>query len=409
MNIQNMDMMHKDMIHMDMMKMVNIHIIYILLSSMHIVIYHCSKYFSKLLFYFIYLVLGFDRYGWSRYGSEYDWQFNSLGKFKNPDYADLYVSFFPNASIRVAEDGEVKRYDSTGYDQFGTDIYGRPRAAPCMNEPVADPTYGPISPIDPQIDITPICQQPSEIGQAFGKFLYIRKSAAAMTPDDWTRFRSVWKQLNLDGRIGEYTRTHRTFLSQHNSLRFLPWHREFLARLENDMHLIDPCVTLPYWDTVASPSFPAGIAAGIETDWPPAIRYMTNGTLDTTDAVTRNIGGNALPAATLLTTLMNDATFTLFTGKLEQFHNSIHMFVGGDMASIMSASQDPIFWMVHAYIDKIWSTWQVTHETEPTAALITTIDPLDFHFGPGGDTRTYDNVKKVTLVTTNRGVGYQYI
>lgn len=54
-------------------------------------------------------------------------------------------------------------------------------------------------------------------------------------------------------------------------------------------------------------------------------------------------------------------------------HGAIHVRVGGagptsplpgrsgDMASVVSAAYDPIFWLHHSFIDKIWFDWQQTH------------------------------------------------
>jgi tyrosinase len=48
-------------------------------------------------------------------------------------------------------------------------------------------------------------------------------------------------------------------------------------------------------------------------------------------------------------------------GVLEQMpHNQIHLFVGGPngfMSDNCRASRDPIFWLHHAQIDRIWETW----------------------------------------------------
>lgn len=52
------------------------------------------------------------------------------------------------------------------------------------------------------------------------------------------------------------------------------------------------------------------------------------------------------------------------TGRLEQTpHNDIHNALGGRegwMANADKAAQDPIFWLHHTNIDRIWSTWEMT-------------------------------------------------
>ena len=51
-------------------------------------------------------------------------------------------------------------------------------------------------------------------------------------------------------------------------------------------------------------------------------------------------------------------TFDQFREFLEKsIHNPVHNAIGGDM-STAAAPNDPIFWLFHAYIDKIWADWQ---------------------------------------------------
>jgi tyrosinase len=46
------------------------------------------------------------------------------------------------------------------------------------------------------------------------------------------------------------------------------------------------------------------------------------------------------------------------TGKLEATpHNDMHNAIGGLMQSTLTAAQDPIFWLHHANIDRLWSAW----------------------------------------------------
>jgi len=39
-------------------------------------------------------------------------------------------------------------------------------------------------------------------------------------------------------------------------------------------------------------------------------------------------------------------------------HDQVHVWVGGTMGRIPTAPADPMFWMHHANIDRIWSLWQ---------------------------------------------------
>ncbi|KAK9764455.1 hypothetical protein K7432_008026 [Basidiobolus ranarum] len=41
-------------------------------------------------------------------------------------------------------------------------------------------------------------------------------------------------------------------------------------------------------------------------------------------------------------------------------HNNVHRAIGGDMAELYSPN-DPLFWIHHGFIDKIWHRWQKLH------------------------------------------------
>jgi tyrosinase len=45
-------------------------------------------------------------------------------------------------------------------------------------------------------------------------------------------------------------------------------------------------------------------------------------------------------------------------------HNHIHVWVGGDMAPATSPN-DPVFYLNHCNVDRIWSGWQRIHNSPP--------------------------------------------
>jgi tyrosinase len=54
----------------------------------------------------------------------------------------------------------------------------------------------------------------------------------------------------------------------------------------------------------------------------------------------------------------SDSTLS-FREALESPHNSVHVQIGGDMNSGTSPN-DPVFWLHHANIDRLWARWQQT-------------------------------------------------
>ena len=72
--------------------------------------------------------------------------------------------------------------------------------------------------------------------------------------------------------------------------------------------------------------------------------------------------GNSLASAAQLNTLLAGNNFNTFQNTLEAapFHNRLHVLVGGTMVTSASPA-DPLFWLHHAFIDKIWADWQTLH------------------------------------------------
>lgn len=124
---------------------------------------------------------------------------------------------------------------------------------------------------------------------------------------------------------------------------FLAWHRRFLWQLEQRLQVDTPTVTIPYWDWVADPTIPAplddpalvpswGIDRGWDAQWLPTQADL--------DAVTAP-----------------RTSFRAFQRRLEHVYNLVHEAVGGTMNS-SSSPADPLFWLHHANIDRIWAEWQ---------------------------------------------------
>jgi tyrosinase len=60
------------------------------------------------------------------------------------------------------------------------------------------------------------------------------------------------------------------------------------------------------------------------------------------------------------------------SGVVEQTpHGAVHVLVGGPggwMSAFETAAQDPIFWLHHANIDRIWATWNANGGVDPEAS-----------------------------------------
>jgi hypothetical protein len=47
---------------------------------------------------------------------------------------------------------------------------------------------------------------------------------------------------------------------------------------------------------------------------------------------------------------------------IPKMHNRVHNYIGGTMGPATSPN-DPVFWLHHCYVDKLWADWQRTHQS----------------------------------------------
>jgi hypothetical protein len=81
----------------------------------------------------------------------------------------------------------------------------------------------------------------------------LRKNQATLTAQEKSQFTSAVLQLKANGTYDQFVRDHRDAMNSpmmpaHMGPAFLPWHREYLRRVELALQAIDPTVTIPYWD-----------------------------------------------------------------------------------------------------------------------------------------------------------------
>jgi tyrosinase len=207
---------------------------------------------------------------------------------------------------------------------------------------------------------------------------YARKDQASLAELERERFLCAFNVLNGNGTLGKLVDIHGDASHQmHGTLRFLPWHRIYLLIFEQALRSIHPDVSIPYWDWTqpTEQSFPSWLASVTPTVVTPT----------RTIAVTRSPQSPASLAmiASNTPTIMADSTFSNFTFQLEGIvHNAVHGWVGGSMGSIPTAPADPIFWMHHCNIDRLWWQWQNTPQgtgkNPPLTGAAAVMDPWSY-------------------------------
>lgn len=196
----------------------------------------------------------------------------------------------------------------------------------------------------------------------------------------------------------------------HWNIGFCAWHREYLRRFEQALDAEVPGVTIPYWDwadhvaaqrEIFTNAFlgslvngsPAPILEGYLAHdapppaerpawWPanavgfrihPILQELTSPVQQTQATLQRGTMTTGWPAsaaeldalATLDVPVRGRNRLWAFWLVLEQghpqiagqTHNSGHNFIGGHMGGAFSPN-DPIFWLHHANIDRLWARWQ---------------------------------------------------
>jgi hypothetical protein len=154
----------------------------------------------------------------------------------------------------------------------------------------------------------------------------------------------------------------------HGAPGFFTWHRAYLMAFENALRYVGCHVDLPYWDWSSGPT--TGVPAACRL---PTYVNKLGATVDNPlYSGPRAAGGQTNRRADIDTTAFDDlassaqaamtaATFSSFQSQISGVHGSVHGRTGGDMGSVPTASYDPIFYLHHANVDRLWADWQVTH------------------------------------------------
>ncbi len=247
------------------------------------------------------------------------------------------------------------------------------------------------------------------------------KTMKERDPDDPTS----WSyQANIHGALGEQEKP-LWRQCQHGTWYFLPWHRMYLYYFERIVRAAvvenhgDPEWTLPYWNYCLGEQHamlpkpfqkpPHGAAGPLYVDSrDPRLNRGEEGM-----AVSVTSPVNALNSREFTGKAMFGGPPTGFEhggrnfGVLEsEPHNLVHVAVKGLMLYPETAAQDPIFWLHHANIDRLWSEWlgmTGVHHENPTEA-----DWLGFEFSFYDENRNEVRMSPEQVLATAAQLGYIY-
>ncbi len=182
----------------------------------------------------------------------------------------------------------------------------------------------------------------------------------------------------------------------HSGPVFLPWHRYMLLMFEFNLReaVGDDNFRLPYWNWAADAELPNPANSRIWSN--DLIGQFTNGTWrvrlepNPTERNPRTVdrplrralgrGGRMANRAEVRDLVQSRSVYDAapysmtvdsFRNHLEGWrglghHNLVHVWIGGDMA-VSTSPNDPVFFLHHCNIDRIWAAWQRRH---PNAAYV---------------------------------------
>ena len=239
----------------------------------------------------------------------------------------------------------------------------------------------------------------SEDGHAVCPRMFIRKEFRDMSRAEWSRFKRALLKLMGEPAPSQnnaedpslppptsmafWTRLHLASVPHaHGTPQFLPWHRLFVHKFEQALRTIDPTVTLPYWDwsldapnPAASPIwslFYLGSVYSEEGDCTnfPSLKVPRPHCLKRRRLFSyqsERSGAAPFYSSRTLRAVVEDMSLSYdrFRALIELApHNMVHVAVGGPQGdmSFMSSPNDPLFWLHHAFIDKLWADHQALVE-----------------------------------------------
>ena len=131
---------------------------------------------------------------------------------------------------------------------------------------------------------------------------------------------------------------------EHGTTHFLTWHRAYLFFFEVLIREKsgEGSFALPYWNWFGSKQIPAAFLSEQVDGHSNALFHPLRLYRD----------------KTLVSAALGQSEFYGFGSMLEgNPHGTVHTMVGGDMGAAATSARDPLFWLHHCNVDRMWSVW----------------------------------------------------
>ncbi len=178
--------------------------------------------------------------------------------------------------------------------------------------------------------------------------------------------------------------------------RFLTWHRDYVLQMETKLRSHKGNAFVPYLD------WPNGGVPPWLVSFTPTITGVKDpGGFGIPPTVTNSRTNVTTPlwSAADITTILSNTDYDAFSTALEAGpHNHIHNKLGMPMQGLQSPC-DPIFFMHHGMVDRLWAQWQAAN---PGKGPILTGNDAQMDPWMGSN----DTVSKLDSIAT---LGYDYV
>ena len=186
-----------------------------------------------------------------------------------------------------------------------------------------------------------------------------RKDYRELTSVEKIRYVQALYHVKSAGVIDAYADEHAEHFNHgiHRNSHFLPWHRDFVRRFEDELRAFHPAICIPYWDSTTDTSTSSPL-------WDNSFFGQFDGAWN----LDRALGADTLPTPQDVQTALGHTTYDAFWPDLEtNVHNPPHRWVAGEMGGLASP-HDPVFFLHHCWIDLLWAQWQLLHPAAPFVA-----------------------------------------
>lgn len=226
----------------------------------------------------------------------------------------------------------------------------------------------------------------------------IRRDANTLTSAQRSEFISAVLTLKREGVYDQFVLRHaRANMSAiHRCPAFLPWHRRFVLDFERELQRVsgNPDLGVPYWNWPEGDSNASmwdddllggngDLQSGFVLTGPFRQGQWTlvNMNGNPAGSLVRRFGeetwARTLPTEVEIDDVINQSPYDEspwnsasagFRNQVEGFlgpnlHNRGHGWVGGSMLP-MTSPNDPVFFMHHAMVDKVWYEWQLRFSSQ---------------------------------------------